>query len=112
MGRKRTNNDNVGGLLGLHGASQSGEQLPKRSALVDLLLRRHLWGDMPATMVQLVCQAAVQDGVELPDVKLLAQAGTKGLHTGPTWEEIEGTHDYPRLEKALWLGGLWESLSY
>ena len=84
MGRKRVRKENLDGLLGLHGALASSSQTQPKSALVELLMSKYLWGEIPATLVQQICGAALQDGVELPDVKAIAHVGTSGLHTGKT----------------------------
>ena len=82
MGRKRLRNDSLDGLLSLHGALASSSHAQPKSVLVDLLLRKLFWGEVPAILVQQICEAALQDGVELAEVKAIAHVGTSGLHSG------------------------------
>ena len=83
MGRKRKTGDQLDGLLGIQGSLASGHQEAPNSRLVDLLVNKYLWGGLPETLLQQICAAAVQDGLENPQVKRIAQAGTEGIHSGP-----------------------------
>ena len=49
-----------------------------RSKLADLLEELHAWGVLSATLVQLICAAAVADGFDDERVKKFAHIGTEG----------------------------------
>ena len=85
MGRKRKLGDKFEGLLGIDGALSSGQgqQQQPKSELVDLLVKKHLWGELPAVLVQQICAAALQDGLAHREVETMARLGTEGLHSGP-----------------------------
>ena len=83
MGRKRKLDDKLDGLLGIQGTLASGSQQQPKSALVALLVTKYLWGELPAILLQEICSAAVQDGLEHAEVQIVARVGTEGLHTGP-----------------------------
>ena len=98
MGRKRKLNNDVAGLLGLQGslatgssgagpgAAPSGATFPgatqSTSSLRLVLLESYLWGNISATQVQAIAHAAVQDGLDLPDIVALSRLGTDGQYTG------------------------------
>ena len=84
MGRKRKAGDQLGGLLGsIQGPLSSGQHLQPKSELVDLLVTKYLWGEVPAVLLQQICAAAVKDGLVHPDVETMSRVGTSGLHPGP-----------------------------
>ena len=60
-------------------AEQAAEET-RPSALAKLLLDQWSWGLMPATMVQKLAQAAVEDDVTKPDIIKLAKLGSGGRY--------------------------------
>ena len=81
--RKRKNEANVQGLLGIGQVVKKGPVAPKRtSRLARSLLNRYFWGDISALTVQHLANAANDDGLEDEVVRTLSSLGTEGAYTG------------------------------
>ena len=55
------------------------------SKLAEIWNRELLWGRVSAAMVARMATAAVADGLNHPEIKLLAGMRGKGSHTGNEW---------------------------
>jgi hypothetical protein len=76
--------------------------VPRRGgSLADTLLNQWSWGLMSSPSVQAVALAAVEDGLQDPEVQRLAAAGSHGRHTPNILRDImrcmRGTEDFPEL---------------
>ena len=81
--RKRANEQNVQGLLGVNRVRQQGPQPPQRpSQFAKALLHRYFWGELSAATVQHLAAAVVEDGGGEEVVVALSQVGTQGAHSG------------------------------
>ena len=58
------------------------------SKLVSLLVEQWAWGEMSAPLVQRLAQAAVDDGLEHPDVQKLGLIGSQGKFPGNTHRDL------------------------
>jgi hypothetical protein len=72
------------------------------SSLASLLLKEWVWGHMPATQVQRLASAAVSDGADHRELRLLASIGTDGSNPGNCHRDLV---EY-RLRKPLLLSAL------
>ena len=72
-----------------------------KSSLVALLVLKWSWGELPATFIQEVAWAAVQDGCKHPEVIRLSKAGASGTHRGNINRDVEKL-----LGESLWASSL------
>ena len=59
-----------------------GTAAPPKSQLAYLLQQQFAWGTMSATSLQAIALAAVEDGLDHPDVVELSRIGSSGMHKG------------------------------
>eukprot|EP00973_Karenia_brevis_P084059 11663369-Karenia_brevis.AAC.1 len=53
-----------------------------QSHLVSVLVELWSWGLIQAAMMQKICQAAEQDGLQHPEIKMIASIGHRGKYSG------------------------------
>ena len=85
------------------------------SALASLCLDKWAWGEMSIPMVQAICQAAITDGNNHPDVKELAKATTLvHLHDkipeNPFTNALTKTKLYMQVPGATTIEGSWQHM--
>ena len=82
-------------------AEQPDQPPTGKSRLAQLLMDKWAWGTMSAPMLQSIAQAAVQDGLQHPDVEKLAKIGGQGRFPGNMHRDLTLLAGKPTLSNAI-----------
>ena len=70
-------------------ATTTKTAVPQSSRLAELLVNEVLWGFMAAAVCQRLAAAAIADGGNHEDLKLLAGLGSDGTYPANAWRDLE-----------------------